>query len=590
MLPSQTTPSSLAPAFRGHFSPPIPAPAAASPPSAAPASAAAAAAAGGVEGLEMEKEVERARRVKAEAQVRMLQKQLTSELARSESLRRLALGSRVDSASDAGEGALEQANVESGSRGGLGVEAKVQNAAMKVSLAGNETASSPQVDGVKAGVNEFAPVVIVTGSSGVDGKRQLRFDNVPGATGSDAWGRDATRDKAGEAEAANTTHKVQEEGFSKQPRAEVVGSTRQENPEDEPAQGKLCKIDMKWPEASAAKQTESSAYLELLRSRVADQARHGGATDTSVKADKGVALPALGEEMPAARAQAHSPALVMEHGKQKGWQLRAAAEAVPTGGSRVTAWRAHPDLLPEIGDMEVQEGREALSTKASVSEPATATRHLPHSADSNPGVPANVSLGWRVRAAVADSDGEGGMRVSGVSDGQVADIKSGESGGIRVAMSFDLETKDVLGTDFKEAVVSDLVDAVSGRADKIDIISLQPGSIPYTLVVQADLREGICGSERTALNVARELERQAGADSSLLKCGRYTSKIIGVRVLAPFKAAVSSGLDRVADTKNYLLDEIEPAPLRSRAASHVFVEAPRDAIPARAVGVCLCAS
>ena len=590
MLPSQTTPSSLAPAFRGHFSPPIPAPAAASPPSAAPASAAAAAAAGGVEGLEMEKEVERARRVKAEAQVRMLQKQLTSELARSESLRRLALGSRVDSASDAGEGALEQANVESGSRGGLGVEAKVQNAAMKVSLAGNETASSLQVDGVKAGVNEFAPVVIVTGSSGVDGKRQLRFDNVPGATGSDAWGRDATRDKAGEAEAANTTHKVQEEGFSKQPRAEVVGSTRQENPEDEPAQGKLCKIDMKWPEASAAKQTESSAYLELLRSRVADRARHGGATDTSVKADKGVALQALGGEMPAARAQAHSPALGMEHGKQKGWQLRAAAEAVPTGGSRVTAWRAHPDLLPEIGDMEVQEGREALSTKASVSEPATATRHLPHSADSNPGVPANVSLGWRVRAAVADSDGEGGMRVSGVSDGQVADIKSGESGGIRVAMSFDLETKDVLGTDFKEAVVSDLVDAVSGRADKIDIISLQPGSIPYTLVVQADLREGICGSERTALNVARELERQAGADSSLLKCGRYTSKIIGVRVLAPFKAAVSSGLDRVADTKNYLLDEIEPAPLRSRAASHVFVEAPRDAIPARAVGVCLCAS
>jgi hypothetical protein len=62
------------------------------------------------------------------------------------------------------------------------------------------------------------------------------------------------------------------------------------------------------------------------------------------------------------------------------------------------------------------------------------------------------------------------MKASGVSDGQVADIKSGESGGISVAMSFDLETKDVLGTDFKEAVVSDLVDAVSGREDKIDII------------------------------------------------------------------------------------------------------------------------
>ena len=550
MLPSQTTPSSLAPAFRGHFSPPIPSPAAASPPSAAPASAAAAAAAGGLEGLEREKEVERARRVKAEAQVRMLQKQLTSELARSESLRRLARGSRVDSASDAGEGALELANVESGSMGGLGVEATVQNAAMKVPLAGNETASSPEVDGV----SEFAPVVIVTGSSGVDGKRQLRFDDVPGATGSDARGRDATRDKAGEAEAANTTHKAQKEGSSKQPRAEVVGSTRQENPEDEPAQGKLGKIDIKWPEASAAKQAESSAYLELLRSRVADQAGHGGARDTSVKADKSVALPALGEEMPAARAQAHSPALGLEHGKQKGWQLRAAAEAVPTGGSRVTAWRAHPDLLPDIGAMEVLEGREASSTKASASEPATATRHLPHSADSNPGVPANVSLGWRVRAAVADSDGEGGMKASGVSDGQVADIKSGESGGISVAMSFDLETKDVLGTDFKEAVVSDLVDAVSGREDKIDIISLQPGSIPYTLVVQADLREGICGSERTALNVARELEQAQGTTTGLphgdrfRHCSRYSDHTDASAARSPDHGSPAFGRSRTTSS------------------------------------------
>ena len=58
--------------------------------------------------------------------------------------------------------------------------------------------------------------------------------------------------------------------------------------------------------------------------------------------------------------QAHSPALGLEHGKQKGWQLRAAAEAVPTGGSRVTAWRAHPDLLPDIGAMEVwKEGKPA---------------------------------------------------------------------------------------------------------------------------------------------------------------------------------------------------------------------------------------
>lgn len=115
--------------------------------------------------------------------------------------------------------------------------------------------------------------------------------------------------------------------------------------------------------------------------------------------------------------------------------------------------------------------------------------------------------------------------------------------GVKLALAFDMEMHDIAGIEesFKEAVAHDLADAVGGRRDKIHIAHVLPGSIPYTLASFVDVGEGVCGPERRALNVARELERQAAEDSSLLKCGRYTSKIINLRTLAPILSTGSDG-------------------------------------------------
>jgi hypothetical protein len=40
----------------------------------------------------------------------------------------------------------------------------------------------------------------------------------------------------------------------------------------------------------------------------------------------------------------------------------------------------------------------------------------------------------------------------------------------------------------------------------------------------------------TALNVARELERQAAEETSLLKCGRFCSSTINIRILGAWQS------------------------------------------------------
>ena len=64
----------------------------------------------------------------------------------------------------------------------------------------------------------------------------------------------------------------------------------------------------------------------------------------------------------------------------------------------------------------------------------------------------------------------------------------------------------------------------AGRREKIKIVGVQPGSIPYTLLVFADIDEGVCGTERSALNVTRDLERQVSCVCV------YVCQMIDVRV------------------------------------------------------------
>ena len=61
------------------------------------------------------------------------------------------------------------------------------------------------------------------------------------------------------------------------------------------------------------------------------------------------------------------------------------------------------------------------------------------------------------------------------------------NGGVKMVLALDMEMKDIKGIEdsFKQAVALDLADAVAGMREKIDIVGVQPGSIPYTLVVFA---------------------------------------------------------------------------------------------------------
>ena len=149
------------------------------------------------------------------------------------------------------------------------------------------------------------------------------------------------------------------------------------------------------------------------------------------------------------------------------------------------------------------------------------------------GVPSASHLpAWEHVGGNEQTTGDG----SGASKGAQYGNASGAGGaGVKVALAFDMEMHDIAGIEesFKDAVAHDLADAVGGRRDRIHIAHVLPGSIPYTLASFVDIEEGVCGQERRALNVARDLERQAAEDSSLLKCGRYTAKIISVRTLAP---------------------------------------------------------
>ena len=66
-------------------------------------------------------------------------------------------------------------------------------------------------------------------------------------------------------------------------------------------------------------------------------------------------------------------------------------------------------------------------------------------------------------------------------------IAGRSNGGIKLVLVLDMEMKDIKGIEesFKQAVALDLADAIAGMREMIDIVGVQPGTIPYTLVVFA---------------------------------------------------------------------------------------------------------
>ena len=84
----------------------------------------------------------------------------------------------------------------------------------------------------------------------------------------------------------------------------------------------------------------------------------------------------------------------------------------------------------------------------------------------------------------------------------------------------DMQMADILGDThgFKASVIRDLAHAVDGLPHKMQIFGLEAGSVIVNIAFDQD----VCGGMRSALDVLRDLERQAGDPMSKLRQGRYT--------------------------------------------------------------------
>ncbi|MGB1597127.1 MAG: hypothetical protein ACPIOQ_30485, partial [Promethearchaeia archaeon] len=97
-------------------------------------------------------------------------------------------------------------------------------------------------------------------------------------------------------------------------------------------------------------------------------------------------------------------------------------------------------------------------------------------------------------------------------------------------VTLGMEPEDVIDweDEFKAAVAQDVAIAVRGDVGKIRVLGLQVDSV----VVELGLAPGVCGNDMTALNAARNLQRQALDASSILRQGRMTSNCTSLKVTA----------------------------------------------------------
>ena len=118
-------------------------------------------------------------------------------------------------------------------------------------------------------------------------------------------------------------------------------------------------------------------------------------------------------------------------------------------------------------------------------------------------------------------------------DMEFSDIKSH---GTDTGISFE----DAI-LDFKEAVACDVAHAVSGRRDRVHVTGLRAGSIIVLILLQ----QGICGRDRSPLEVAYLLQEQALDLDSQLKQGVYTYSTRSVQIMDTVQQpGRSTGFDR----------------------------------------------
>ena len=120
---------------------------------------------------------------------------------------------------------------------------------------------------------------------------------------------------------------------------------------------------------------------------------------------------------------------------------------------------------------------------------------------------------------------------------------------VMVELVLDLHLPDIIDTchttsehgeqDFKDEValqVSRALEGMGSQPDKMHILGIRPGSI----ILQIGLEADVCSTGRAALDVARELKRQALDAASALRMGRYTAAVCAVNVWRKDRASPSS--------------------------------------------------
>ena len=104
---------------------------------------------------------------------------------------------------------------------------------------------------------------------------------------------------------------------------------------------------------------------------------------------------------------------------------------------------------------------------------------------------------------------------------------------VDLVLDMNLEELGAKAEEFKAAVVKDVCQAISGRPERVRVLSLRAGSVVLTLI----LEEGVCQDGRGAIEAAQNLKSQAADPSSALRRGQHTCKAQSaeVRVVKPVR-------------------------------------------------------
>jgi hypothetical protein len=121
----------------------------------------------------------------------------------------------------------------------------------------------------------------------------------------------------------------------------------------------------------------------------------------------------------------------------------------------------------------------------------------------------------------------------------------GNESPVNIEVTLDMEYASIIGAKeaFKLEISNDLARAVLGIPDKVHILSVRQGSV----IVDAQLFQGLCPSGQSLLNALENLEHQVHDPSSLLKKGKFTRHVLRIRRAPADDKDISLGMESDVD-------------------------------------------